>query len=244
MGGTRTPGRPAAKRQRTAAGAVATAAPCITPEAQRFIAELARRQDRAWFATRKGELAALLHEPVAQILRETGARLIGVFPGVEDAAPKVFRIYRDVRFSKDKSPFKDHVGGTLGTGAFGVYFHVEGKDVFGAVGAYDMDPAQLKRYRAAVAGTALGPSLLAETGKLLRQGFELMSIDTLARAPAGVDPAHPCIGLLRHKGYALVLPRPSNKALVDGTLPELLAAQLKKAKAALALVDRAMAARG
>ncbi|MBI1948367.1 MAG: DUF2461 domain-containing protein [Deltaproteobacteria bacterium] len=243
MSRTRTPRRPAATRPRAPAAA-APAAPRVTPEAQRFIAELARRQDRAWFSTRKDQLAALLHGPVEQILRETGARLIGAFPGVEDAVPKVFRIYRDVRFSKDKSPFKDHVGGTLGTGAFGVYFHVEGKDVFGAVGAYDMDPAQLKRYRAAVASSSLGPSLLAETGKLLRQGFELMSIDTLARAPAGVDAAHPCIELLKHKGYALVLPRPSKKALVDGSLPDLLAAQLKKARPALTLVDRAMAARG
>jgi uncharacterized protein (TIGR02453 family) len=217
--------------------------PVITPEAQKFIATLAKKQDRAWFSTRKDDLQELLHGPVEAVLKETGARLMDVFPAVEDSAPKVFRIYRDVRFSKDKSPFKDHVGGQLSIGRFGIYFHVDGKDVFGAVGPWQMEPAELKAFRAAIVDTDVGPALLKETRKLVKAGFEHMSVGELARAPAGISPTHPCIELLRHKGYALMLPRPTSKMLLDGTLPAFLAKHLKTAKPALDLVAKAMSYR-
>ncbi len=217
----------------------ATNGPRITPEARKLLGQLVKKQDRAWFAKNKERFHALLTASVEAVLREAGPLLMRAFPAVEDAQPKVFRIYRDIRFSKDKSPFKDHVGGELSLGPASLYLHVGVEEVFGAAGPWILEPEALKRFRAAVAGSAAGPALLKETHKLIAAGYELHSHDKLARAPAGVDPAHPCIELLRHKGYALVLPRPSSKTLVDGSLPRTLAEHVIKAKRALDLVAAA-----
>jgi uncharacterized protein (TIGR02453 family) len=222
----------------------ATLATAITPEAQRFIAELGRRQDRAWFLPRKDELKRLLHEPVLAVLKETGARLLDAFPAVEDVAPRVFRIHRDVRFSKDKAPYKDHVGGTLQLEPnVTLYVHVDGDGVFAAVGAYQMEPATLQTFRRALADTPLGPKLLAATRVLTAQGFVHMSIEALTRAPAGLRPTHPVIELLRHKGYTLKLPPPPPATLRNGQLPGFVAAQVLTALPALRLLRASLAAR-
>ena len=165
------------------------------------------------------------------------------FPAVEDAAPRVFRIHRDVRFSKDKSPYKDHVGGTLAIGQSLVYVHVDGGDVWAAVGVYDPTPAQLTAFRAAVGSTDLGPTLLAESERLEKRGYEVMSIDSLARAPAGWSPTHPCIRLLRMKGYALKLPTLTKASRADGSLGAAIAGHVVAAQNALALAEQAFAHR-
>lgn len=213
----------------------------ISPEALRFIGELARRQNRAWFEPRKEELKRLLHDPVLAVLRDAGGALIPHFPAVEDAAPRVFRIYRDVRFAKDKSPYKDHVGGTLKVGLGDVYLHVDGSGLFAAVGVYDPSPAQLAAFRQAVADTELGPALLATTAALERRGYTLMSIGALARAPAGYSPDHHCIRLLRLKGWALKLPPIPVRVRADGSLGAHIARGVAQAREAIALAERAFA---
>jgi uncharacterized protein (TIGR02453 family) len=213
--------------------------PAITKDAQKFLATLVKKQDREWLKARKEEFEALLVQPVTQVLQEAGPLLMGAFPEVEDKEPKIFRIYRDIRFSKDKRPFKDHVGGELDLGPTSLYFHVGVDEVFAAVGPWMMEPDELKRYRAALADTPLGPALLRETQKLEKAGYELHSFDKLVKAPAGIAADHAVIELLRHKGYALVMPKPRAKALTDGTLPAFLAAAVIKAKPALDLVTKA-----
>jgi uncharacterized protein (TIGR02453 family) len=217
--------------------------PKITPDARKLLATLVKKQDRAWFAAHKDEFSAKLTEPVRAVLSGIGPRVMKSFPDVENHEPKVYRIYRDVRFSKDKSPYKDHVAGELDLGPASVYFHVDSKDCFAAVGPWMMEPEQLKSFRAALAHTDLGPALAKETARLVKAGFEHTSIGQLSRAPAGIAPNHPCIELLRHKGWCVVLPKPALKNLVDGTLPAFLAKHLEKVKPALALVQKAMSFR-
>ena len=232
------------KPRRTAqAGTGAMAKGIITPSAMAFIGELATRQDRAWFESRKGELKTLLHEPLLAVLRDAGAGLLDAFPAVEDAAPRVFRIHRDVRFSKDKSPYKDHVGGTLAVGQGLLYVHIGGDELWAAIGVYDPTPAQLLAFRTAVGSTDLGPALLHEGERLEARGYELMSIDALARAPAGWSPTHPCIRLLRMKGWALKLPSLPKKVRADGTLGAVIARHVVEARKAVVLAERAFSHR-
>src|SRR6266478_912321 len=102
------------------------------------------------------------HDSTASPIRTAASfartRLEPLFRHEPLAAPKVFRIYRDVRFSKDKSPYKTHIGGYIavdGTGqgpsaAAALYFHVGAEEVFVAAGQYMMDGEQLARFRQAV----------------------------------------------------------------------------------------------
>jgi uncharacterized protein (TIGR02453 family) len=234
-------------KPKTTASAVKTpstkARGVITPEAMAFIAELATRQDREWYEPRKADIKRLLQEPVLAVLRDVGAGLLDHFPAVEDAVPRVFGIHRDVRFSKDKSPYKDHVGGTLEIGGATAYLHVDGNDVWAAVGVYEPSPAQLQAFRAAVGDTPTGPKLLRATEALEQRGYEVLSYDALTRAPAGWSPTHPCIRLLRLKGWALKVPALPVEARSDGSLGFAIAAHIVAAKDAIVLADRAFSQR-
>src|SRR4029453_17142710 len=76
-----------------------------------FFRELQKRQSREWFAKHKTEYEAGFVKPMAALLREAARALERSYPDCELDQPKVFRIHRDVRFSRDKSPYKTHIAG-------------------------------------------------------------------------------------------------------------------------------------
>ncbi|MFF0816069.1 DUF2461 domain-containing protein [Rhodococcus sp. NPDC003318] len=117
----------------------------------------------------------------------------------EFGAGKVFRPYRDVRFSKDKAPYKTHQGGFVQVcpGA-GWYVQVDARGLFVAGGFYASSPAQLAAFRAAVDTDLRGGQLEAITADLESAGFEIGG-ETLKTAPRGFSTDHPRIDLLRHK---------------------------------------------
>jgi uncharacterized protein (TIGR02453 family) len=121
----------------------------------------------------------------------------------EFGAAKLFRPYRDVRFSADKSPYKTHQGAVVGTGtAQGtLYVQLSADGLMLGGGCYVMSKDQLVRYRAAIEDDVPGRRLEAVVAGLREQGFELAG-ERLQRAPRGVDPSHPRVELLRHKGIA------------------------------------------
>jgi uncharacterized protein (TIGR02453 family) len=132
------------------------------------------------------------------------ALLAGLEP--EFGPAKLFRPYRDVRFSSDKSPYKTQLGAVVHTGAGepdggGLYVALGSGGLFAGGGYYQLAKDQLDRYRQAVVDDTSGPKLDRVTDKLAAAGLGL-SGDTLQRAPRGVDPTHPRIGLLRRKGLA------------------------------------------
>jgi len=113
---------------------------------------------------------------------------------------KVFRPYRDVRFSKDKTPYKDYCGAVveLGRGGGAHYVEVGPEGLFVAGGSFAMATDQLARFRESVADDVRGKALEKVLAKLTRAGWEIRGA-RLKRAPRGVDPAHPRIELLKHK---------------------------------------------
>jgi uncharacterized protein (TIGR02453 family) len=112
---------------------------------------------------------------------------------------KLFRPYRDVRFSADKSPYKTHQGAFCSVEpGIGYYVHVDADGFYVAAGFHSHTKEQTVRYRAAVDAPGTGPALAALTGKLTRAGFELGG-DRVKTRPRGVAADHPRLELMRHE---------------------------------------------
>jgi len=202
----------------------------------RFFRALAKNQNREWFAQHRAEYEEGWNAPMRALLTEVRERLAPLYRHEDLAAPKVFRIHRDVRFSKDKAPYKTHIGGYLalaGTGGAGpsataaLYFHVAADELFAASGQYMMDGEQLRRFRAAVVDGKRGKQLATLVAKLARAGFTVGSYEQLQRVPRGFDPEHPQADLLRRKGLIVSFPAPSRSLLVSRKLVDWLASQAK-----------------
>ncbi len=117
----------------------------------------------------------------------------------EFGSGKVFRPYRDVRYAKDKTPYKTHQGGFVASGASaGWYVQVDPRGVMVEVGFYAASAESLGRFRDAVVDERRGPQLEAILARLTESGWAVEG-DRLKTAPRGYDAAHPRIGLLRHK---------------------------------------------
>jgi uncharacterized protein (TIGR02453 family) len=116
---------------------------------------------------------------------------------------KVFRPYRDVRFAKDKTPYKNHQGAFVPSGpSTGWYVQVGAPGVRVGVGFYEASSPRLAAIRDAIADARRGPQLRRILNRLVQQGWELGG-DTLKRTPRGYDADHPRIDLLRHKSMTL-----------------------------------------
>src|SRR5690242_17568692 len=113
---------------------------------------------------------------------------------------KVFRPYRDVRFAKDKTPYKTHCGGVIEQGRGGGAYYVEispaGLRVGG--GCFHLESDQVARFRAAIAEDIHGPAFERMVGKLRKSGWDILG-EQLKTKPKGYDAEHPRIDLLRHK---------------------------------------------
>jgi len=110
---------------------------------------------------------------------------------------RIFRPYRDVRFSADKSPYKTAIGATLDGGGY-VQFSADGLGA--ASGMYQLASDQLHRYRAAVAADDSGTALVRLTDAARSRDAEITAHDSVRTAPRGYPKDHPRIDLLRLKG--------------------------------------------
>ena len=203
----------------------------------RFFRQLARNQRREWFAAHRDEYEEGWRGPMQALLAEVRERIDGFYPRHPLAPAKVFRIHRDVRFSKNKSPYKTHIGGYVAIEGGGrapdtpaaVYFHVGADEVVVAAGHYMMDAAQLARFRAAVVDDARGSELAAIVRRLARAGFAVGSREALQRVPRGVDPEHPRAELLKRKGLIVTFPAVPRRLLVKHALADWLVPHAKRA---------------
>jgi uncharacterized protein (TIGR02453 family) len=119
----------------------------------------------------------------------------------EFGVPKLFRPYRDVRFSNDKTPYKTHQGAVVnpdGRGAGAWYVQVSADGLMVAGGCWRLEPDQVARYRRAIADDVQGPRLRAEVDRLAAAGWTIDG-ERLVRVPAGFDREGDRADLLRHK---------------------------------------------
>ena len=120
---------------------------------------------------------------------------------IDELAPewgegKIFRPYRDIRFSADKSPYKTNIAATLGEG----YVQLSAEGLGAGSGMWHMAPDQLERYRQAVSENGPGTALEAIVVKARATGITVTGHEVLKTAPKGYPKDHPRIELLRHKG--------------------------------------------
>jgi uncharacterized protein (TIGR02453 family) len=109
---------------------------------------------------------------------------------------KMFRPYRDVRFAKDKTPYKTHQGAWFGESA--LYLHVSAAGLFVAGGYWESSPAQVERLRRAVADDVAGAALERTLSAVTKAGFGLGG-ETITRVPSGYPKDHPRAELLKYK---------------------------------------------
>ena len=171
------------------------------PEAITFLKGLEKNNRREWFQPRKETFETKLKEPMLAFVESINAELLKFAPEhITEPKKAVYRIYRDTRFSKDKTPYKTHLGAIFprrGLGkdaAAGFYFHVSPKEVGVACGAYAPGPEQLLKIR----------TFIAENHKLLRReikGMGSLQGSTLTRVPKGFDAEHPAADLIKMKQW-------------------------------------------
>ena len=140
------------------------------------------------------------HKPVyqAEVLAPMQALLDDLAP--EFGAAKLFRPYRDTRFSADKSPYKTTIAAMVGRGG---YLQFSAGGLGAGVGTFHMAADQLDRYRRSVDSDISGAELDKILARLTRDGSQLITHDMLKTAPRGYPKDHPRIDLLRRKGVAV-----------------------------------------
>ncbi|QBJ97619.1 DUF2461 domain-containing protein [Rhodococcus sp. ABRD24] len=155
-----------------------------------FYEDLEADNSKSWWAAHKSVYDADVRAPMLELL----AQLEPEFgPG------KVFRPHRDVRFSKDKSPYKTHQGGFVeACPGVGYYVQIDASGLFVAGGHYAHTPEQLSRFRECVDDERRGRALERIVRKLDSGGYEIGG-DRLATRPRGVAADHPRLDLLRHR---------------------------------------------
>jgi len=115
----------------------------------------------------------------------------------EFGEPKIFRPYRDVRFSADKTPYKTHIGATLGHAG---YIQLSAEGLGAGAGMWEMNPEQLARYREAVADDGPGSDLEQVIAVIEKADITVHGHGALKSAPRGYPADHPRVALLRYKG--------------------------------------------
>jgi len=109
---------------------------------------------------------------------------------------RIFRPYRDIRFSADKSPYKTNIAAMIGPG----YVHLNADALGTGVGMYHMATDQLERFRQAVADDRTGRKLESPVADAKGNGMDVAADEVLQTAPKGYPKDHPRVDLLRHKG--------------------------------------------
>ena len=141
-------------------------------EALEFYEGLEADNSKAYWTAHKAVYEEMVLGPMAELLEELAP---------EFGEPKIFRPYRDIRFSKDKSPYKTHIGAIIGDG----YIQLSANGLAAGSGMYGMAPDQLDRYRQAVAGDKTGEELERVISGIERQEIAVHGHDVLKTAPRG-----------------------------------------------------------
>lgn len=161
--------------------------------ALQFFHGLKRENSKAFFEAHRQVYEEQVRQPMEALLAEIEQDM---GPDVE---VKIFRLNRDLRFSPDKRPYKEHLGAYLsGPRAGGLYLQISDDGLYLAIGSHEMAPDQLNRFRDAVAGKD-GERLARIVATLVKGGYQVTE-PSFKRVPAGYPADHPRGDLLRCKG--------------------------------------------
>jgi len=178
----------------------------FTRDAFKFLRELRENNDRAWFAANKERYEKYVRQPALKFIAEFSPKLAKISPHlVADPRPvggSLFRIHRDTRFSRDKSPYKIHIGihffheasKKAAASVPGFYLHIQPGQSFGAAGIWHPDPPSLEKIRRAIADDS-------EEWRALRKSKLPIEGGSLKRPPRGFPPDHRFIDDLKRTDF-------------------------------------------
>jgi uncharacterized protein (TIGR02453 family) len=157
-------------------------------EAIEFYEGLEADNSRTYWQAHKTEYEQLVYQPMQQLLAELAP---------EFGEGRIYRPYRDIRFSQDKSPYKTAIAASLAAGG---YIQLSADGLGAGCGMYMLDAEQLDRYRRAVVDDRSGGRLTSIVAATAKRGIEVTAHHALKTAPRGYPKDHPRADLLRHKG--------------------------------------------
>jgi uncharacterized protein (TIGR02453 family) len=174
-----------------------------------FLSELKANNDRQWFAENRSRYERQVKEPLLQFIADFAPRLQAISPCFEaDSRPvggSMFRLHRDTRFSKDKSPYKTHAAAHFrheagkDAHATGFYLHLEPGGCMAGGGIWHPDSPALDKIRSAIVEHP-------DRWQAVLDQVPPLSGDSLQRPPRGYDPNHPFVADLKRKDFVLMLP--------------------------------------
>lgn len=181
--------------------------PGFPPEGIVFLKDLARNNRREWFQPRKELFDARVRGPMLEVVEQVNSALAGFAPEyVTEPEKAVYRLYRDTRFSSDKTPYKTHVAAVFNRRGLakhcgaGFYFSISPKEIEVAGGVYMPGSEQLFAIRKHI--TANYEEFRAHVlHRGLRRMMEDLKGESLSRSPKGFDPAHPAAGYVKMKQW-------------------------------------------
>jgi len=199
----------------------------FSPALFSFLRELADHNDREWFAENKARYVEDVQEPAIGFVANFERPLARISPNFRaDARPmggSLFRIQRDIRFSKDKTPYKTHTGihfrhrSAGDVHAPGFYLHLEPGMVFAAAGIWHPDTAAQLAIRDAIADDPA--EWKRATGGAFAKTYRLTG-ETLKRPPPGFDADHPLIDDLKRKDFVCETPLTERAVTAPGFMEE------------------------
>jgi uncharacterized protein (TIGR02453 family) len=186
---------------------VPTASPRFSAETLRFLSALKRNNRREWFNAHRDDYETYVREPMTAIVERLATDFRAFAPELV-ASPKVsmYRIYRDTRFSENKTPYKTHIAAVFPTRGLlkhegaGVYFHVSPDEVWIGGGMYAPDALRLHAVREHIAANARKLRAIVESSGF-RKHFGALEGEKLKRVPRGFPTDHPAAEYLKFRQF-------------------------------------------
>lgn len=193
-----------------------------------FLSRLKRNNRREWFNPRKDEYDAVVRQPMLAILERLAVDMRRIAPELHVSPKSMYRIYRDVRFSENKQPYKTHVAAsfwhrTLGKGSgAGLYFHISPDGVWIGGGMYAPDTSQLTRVREHIAVNLAHFRSIVEAPAFKRSLDGGLEGERLQRVPRGFSKDHEAAEYLRYRQFLAGKEFPAASAASEKFYPRLL----------------------
>jgi uncharacterized protein (TIGR02453 family) len=186
---------------------MARARAAFPPQAMRFLRGLKRNNRRDWFLAHRGEYESYVRAPMVELIERLSADLRAFAPEIVcDPKSAMYRIYRDVRFSANKAPYKTHVAASFPTRGLpkhegaGLYFHISPTEVWVGGGMYAPQTAQLQAVREHLAAHVRQLNAIVESPGFKRTVGSLEG-ERLQRVPRGFPRDHPAAEYLKYRQF-------------------------------------------
>jgi len=182
-------------------------APRFSKDTLSFLRRLKRNNRRDWFNARKDEYDAVVRQPMLGVIERLAVDMRDIAPELLVSPKSMYRIYRDIRFSENKQPYKTHVAASfwnreLGKGGgAGMYFHVEPDSVWIGGGMYAPEPPQLHRVREQIANNIQHFRSIVEAPAFRRTLDGGLDGEQLQRVPRGFSRDHEAADYLRYRQF-------------------------------------------